>query len=1256
MSKKLFVAIVVFLLSLSFSVFAVTPTDYQKGWEAFMNNNRNEARQYFMQALSNPKCKADAYLSLALLDQSEEKLDSAFGKFSQFYTNSSNPYPYLYAMFTLPFTFGNRGVQESDKVVFLEKIVGNPNMNGTLKAMIYATLGSHYEACNNIKKSKDLFSRMGVITHWQLLGSFDNTSGSGYSKDWGAVAKNSTNDVFKNKVDADIKWFTPLCNRNDNWMDFSFFCPLDNVIAYAQSFVNSPVAQEVFLRVGTSGSLKVWVNDQLITAVSEERNTDLDVYSSKIKLNQGVNRILIQIGQSEIDGANFMVRLTDANANPVAGLTDDAVFGSYSTVQGDGNTTTLLPFFPEEFLESQINKEPDDLLAQIALAETYLHNDKAYEATKTLKKVETIYPNCSFLKSLLSEAYIRAQNRTDYEREIGNIKRIDPESFAALQAKYSDAMDAEKYSDAEDIYKKAKSLYGDSKTTDTWELAIASKQKRIDDVIRLGRAIYAKYPDEEPFMELNYSIENNISKNSKTATAVVENYCKDYFSSNAMHLLARVYFDQGNSDKGLKVLYQIVDVKPYAIGYFKDLANTLYNMQKYKEALAVTDKMLALSPYIANYFNLRGYIYKSMQDTEKAKENFQQSIYYGPTSYDSRAQLRLLENKKELFDLFPKSNLDAAIAKAPSSKDFPEDNSIMLFNDIQLIVYPEAAKEYRFDFAVKILNQSGIDNWKEYDIDYNSNSQKLIIDKVEVIKANGNKIKAETDDNSVVFTNLEIGDVCHLEYRLQDYSRGELAKQFFDQFLFQYIIPSVENSYSILTPASKTFNYVVSNGNIKPVISDVEGMKLYQWKSENQPAVKQEPYMTQLVDDVPMLSFSSIPNWKYVSNWYKDLTTSKFNSDYVLKETLSTLLKGQENASQLDKAKIFYNYILENITYSNVPFMHSNFVPQKASRTITTRLGDCKDMATLFVALCRESVIDANLVLLATRDKGLNQLPLPSVDFNHCIAQLNVDNKTYYLELTNQQLPFGAAMPVDLGSEILPIPFKNGDFIGDKLLTMSMPFRKTNDLIRSSSVTFNGDDMTIDRRAVRTGAEAADYRDYFRNLGDEERLKRTNQAVASDFSTPAKVTNLKFENLDNLTDSVMVQSTISVKNALQDVAGMQIVKLPWANRISSLEDVTAETRNFPFELWQYQSEDSDTEQMIVTLPQGKKFLEEPKNVHLECPNASYTVTVTTQSPGVFILQRSLVRKSEQVSVEQYEEFRNFITQVSQTDNKQYGIK
>jgi Cytochrome c biogenesis factor len=1256
MKQKIFLCLVLFGALLSQNSFAAVSGNYQKGWDAFGNNNRSEARRFFTLALENPSSKADALLSLALLDWQEMKNDNAFNTFRKFYESSSDPYAYFYGFSSMPFLYESSNILQPARVDFLEKIVADPKMNGTLKAMIYHQLGQHYFACNKTKKAQELFDKIGTIDHWQVLGTFDNTSGSGFNKDWGAVTKPKAEDVLKNRVDADIHWYTPSYNKPDRWFYFDYYFQLNNTIMYAQSFVTSPVEQEVYLRAGTSGSLKIWVNDAQVASIPEERNCDLDIYAYKVKLNQGVNRILVQIGQSEIEAANFMLRITDANAHPIDGLTDVAQYADY-TKPASGNISDPLPFFAEEALKAKIKADPDNALNYLTLAETYLRNDKAYEATAILKQLEEKYPKSSLIAYRLAEAYTRAKNQTDYGKQMEKIKQDDPTSFTALSEAVNDAFKSEKYNDALAICQKAKDLYGSNSTTEAWELNIASQQKRTQDVIEMSKTLYKKYPDNADYMNLRYAIENNVSQNSKAATSIVEDYCNNYFNGKAMETLAKIYADQGNQEKSLTVLRQRIDHMPYAIGYLDNLAGVYFKMQRYKDALEVTDRMLQLAPFLPGVFNYRGYIYKNLNQPELAKESFRKSIYYGPTSYDSRAQLRLLENKKEVGDLFPKNDLTEIIAKAPSSKEYPEDNSAILLNDQQLVVYPEGAKEYHYDIAIKILNQAGIETWKEYSIGYNGNTQKLLLDKAEVIKAGGNKVKAETneDNDRIVFTNLEVNDVLHLDYRIQDFSTGEIAKHFYDQFLMQYSIPSLLNRYSILVPKDKDFKYLVTNGDIKPTISDVEDMKLYQWESRNMPAIKSEPYMSELVDVAPTLSISSIPDWKYISHWYKDLTTNKLKSDFVLKQTISQLLKGKENASAMDKARIFYNYILGNISYSNVAFLHSNYVPQKASRTITTRLGDCKDVATLFVSLCRESGIKANLVLISTRDNGYNRLVLPTIDFNHCIARLDIDNKVYYLELTDNKLPFKSALTVDLNSNILPIPYDTESF-GDKLMSMEMQSRPKNRINRNDIITLVNKDMQVQRHSVHYAADASYLRDAYRDLGAEEQLKKITQSVASDFSVPIKVTNPKFKNLENLNDSIVYDCNIEIKNSLQDVAGMKILQLPWTDKISSLEVVAEDTRKYPMELWQYHMEDVTTETITIKLPQGKKFVEIPSNVNLECANARYSLTYDTKTTGTVIAHRTFTRQTETVTIAEYPKFKEFMNLVSESDNKQYAIK
>ena len=1252
MNKRLFVTLCLQFL-LTGLLIAANNQDYNKGWTAFSNNDRAAARNYFETAAANdPANKADALLSLCLLNWSEGKNRSAFNYFQKFYYESQHPNEYLDAFFLLPFLYGSQILTDA-QLKFYETIVNDPKMNGTMRAMLYQHLGDHYSACNNRKKSEELYAKIGAISRWQVLGSFDNISSSGFTKDWGVVTKNQQSQIFKNKENADVTWFTPLAERPDRWFDFDNYFQLDDVILYAQTFLSSPVEQEVIMRVGTSGSLKVWVNDVEVMSIPEERNCGIDIYACKVKLNKGGNRMLVQIGQSEINNANFLLRLTDKNANPIPGLSNTPDYTAYTKATADTQPDLIL-FFAEDFFEKQLQQQPDNMLNYLALAEVYLKNDKSYEATKILKQAEAKAPQSSYIQYRLAEAHLRANNETDRGMAMEHIKVADPTSLYALQQLFEEAMQSEKYADAENILKQLKNLYGEIEFTETCDFALASVQGRRNDVITIAKALYKKYPERYDLMSYNYSILKNINKDTKAATALLEDYVKKYNSSRAIETLSENYMEQGKTDKALKLWKQMIDEQPHYIGLLYSYASLLYKSQRYAEALEMTNRLKKLNSYLAGIYNLEGYIYMGMNNNEQAITAFKKSIYYNPRSYDSRSQLRMLENKKEIFDFFPKYNIDSIIMKAPKTADYPNDHSVILLDDNQLVYYPEGAQEHRYELLVKILNQTGIDTWKEHRIYYFN--QRLLLDKYEVIKSNGKKVKAETDNRgTVVFTNLEIGDILHLEYRLQDYISGVFSKHFFDQNLFQSSVPMLNSRYALLSPAGKTFDYKVTNSQIEPLITKLEDMTLYQWISPVQPSIKHEPYMSSIVDIAPTLTFSSVPDWKFISDWYKDLTTNKFKSDFVLKTTLDEILKGNEDKTDLEKAQLFYEYILKNISYSDVPFMHSNFIPQKASRTITTHLGDCKDVATLFVALCRESGIEANLVLVSTRNNGRNILLLPTNHFNHCIARFKADNKSYYLELTDSYLPFEALPSADVHAQILPIPYKEEQF-DNKIITLDAPLREENKIMRKAKLTFNNNDLNVAGKVISYGYLASYFRHNYLDIGREEQEKQFTRSVAGDFTVPVKTSGLTFENLDNLADSVVYTYNLEIKGSVQNVAGMKIFQLPWSYKLSSLSEMAVETRLYPLELWWYMGDDGTEEHIEIVLPQGKQWAEQMKTVSLQCANAAYSLTYDSSTPGVLKAVRRMQMLTDIVNPDEYAAFRNFLQAVSESDNKQYAIK
>ena len=202
-------------------------------------------------------------------------------------------------------------------------------------------------------------------------------------------------------------------------------------------------------------------------------------------------------------------------------------------------------------------------------------------------------------------------------------------------------------------------------------------------------------------------------------------------------------------------------------------------------------------------------------------------------------------------------------------------------------------------------------------------------------------------------------------------------------------------------------------------------------------------------DVAEYVHFSTIDSWNEISIWYSDLVRSVMEVNATVQDTFDALFpEGYKHLSEDQRAKIIYNYIRNNFTYSYVSFRQSGFVPQKPSKTIKTNLGDCKDFSTLYVTLAKKAELDANLVLVLTSDYGYNSLVLPSTDFNHCIAKVKIDGKDQFLELTDKYLPY-KSLPTSLrGATALEIPLDRND-------TKTYDLFKLNNLNRASGITKN---------------------------------------------------------------------------------------------------------------------------------------------------------------------------------------------------------
>jgi tetratricopeptide (TPR) repeat protein len=1250
MKSNLLSMAILWALSL-WSLEGVSQSAYEQGWDAFNKNDRVEAFKQFTEATKDPSTAENAWLSRALVNYSDSRDGDAHANFLNFLNTSKNPYPAAYALWSTSLGFGSGKLSKLD-LVAIKKMLLDPNCNGTMRAMINQRMGEHLEASKLWKKAWLEYDKIGSVTNWQVVGTFDNTSGSGFNKSYGPLEHPEADAEFKNKVEAKVKWYTVPQEKKNRWFDFDLYFNYGNSIVYAQTFVKSEKAQKAFLYTGVSGSIKVWVNDKLVLQEQEERNNDLDTYVNSIELNKGYNRILVQIGESEANAANFMVRICDDNANPIAGLTSVAEYQEYD--KAEAYTVEKKTVFAEEFFEAAIKEDPKNLLDHLLLASTYLRNDKKYESRKTMKAATALAPTSTLVSVFAIQAFAKDNNVTDLTRERDKLKKNDPKSIFVMTMLLNEADEREDYDEVETILKDIENVHGSSKFVELQKIALLGQREKVEEAMDAVNDYYKKYPQDEDAVLLKFNIQQAVLQSNTAGMDILMKYLKKTYNENIENELINTYFNAGMAGSGLALLNKRLENYPYSVGVLGDLSDIYTSMQNYTYAEKYAKMALEFAPYESYYSEKLGSLAEQQKKNTEAERYYEDAIYYDPTSYDAREQLRKLQDKEELFDKFQKVDAEAIYKASPPASDYPDDNSHFLLYDNQRLVYPEGASEEKVEMLVKVHNQAGIDRWKEYVIS-KGGSQRLIIDKTEVFKINGSVTEAERNYNQVVFTDLEVGDAIHISYRLRNYNYGKLSKHFWDQFSFQYGIPAQTTRYSMLVPKGYNFKYEVMNGDIKPTITDVEDMTMYVWEATNQKSLKYETAMPPLVDIAPTLDISTLPDWKFVANWYNDLSSTHAKQDFEIKETVAELFKdAPAKMTELEKAKMIYDHVVQNVSYSQVPFRQGPIIPQRASRTLRTKLGDCKDVSTLFVAMCKEVGIKANLVLVDTKDNGRKHLNLPTIAFNHCIARAVCDGKPYYVELTNQKLSFLSLPDMDVNARVLLIP-NDVDSTYEGLTTLAPKNRPANGLERITELNIEGSDLVVSRKTIRSGDMASDTRGSYADIGKEEQEKNITSAIASGHTNQVKLLSLTFGNLKGREDTIHYNYKYKISNEVNDVVGMKIFKMPWSDKLNSLDFTALETRKFPFVMFREFGAESEKEVMTLNIPAGKALAEMPKNVKYSCSVADYSMTYTKQG-NKLVATREFKLKKEYAEVKEYQEFKDFFSKVMEADTKQIALK
>lgn len=182
---------------------------------------------------------------------------------------------------------------------------------------------------------------------------------------------------------------------------------------------------------------------------------------------------------------------------------------------------------------------------------------------------------------------------------------------------------------------------------------------------------------------------------------------------------------------------------------------------------------------------------------------------------------------------------------------------------------------------------------------------------------------------------------------------------------------------------------------------------------------------------------------------------------------VDSLTKGV--TTQQEKAARIYNWVQDHMRYVAYEDSLGGFIPRGAALVCSRRFGDCKDMASLLVAMSRKAGLDAHFAWIGTRDIPYRYEELPSpINDNHMICMTRIEGKWVYMDGTDRSILFGMAPAHLQGKEALvAIDAKNYEVV---TVPIAAPDRNTT--TDTTSLRITGDDLDGDIAAHYTGYPA----------------------------------------------------------------------------------------------------------------------------------------------------------------------------------------
>jgi hypothetical protein len=448
-------------------------------------------------------------------------------------------------------------------------------------------------------------------------------------------------------------------------------------------------------------------------------------------------------------------------------------------------------------------------------------------------------------------------------------------------------------------------------------------------------------------------------------------------------------------------------------------------------------------------------------------------------------------------------------------KRHPKDstaNAVVLFKKGE-VYFEDLTTITRVRTKIKIYKKEGFE-WANEEISHyingesvsfsNATTYNLVDGKIEKIKLKKEgefeqKINKYFSQKKITMPNVREGSIIEYEYTIRSGNFGSLR-----DWYFQTSIPVNYSEFKVKIPYFLTFNKR-TKGFLYPKISSEptynrETSEVY--KLENIPSMKEESLVNNINNYRAGISYElalvNLPGYVYKSfstDWNAVTKTIYEDSDFgtelnktsYFEEDLNPLIKGLTNNEE--KTAVIFNYVKSTVKWNKYTGYSCNDGVKKAYKD---KIGNVAEINLMLIAMLRFAGLNANPVLISTRDNGIALFPSRTA-FNYVIASVEMPEGNILLDATEKY------------AEINVLPLNDLNWIG-RLIRKDgtseevdlMPKKISNDIVTMNYLVDLEGKISGKIRHQFTDHKALEYRKKVEDIKEDiylENLENENQKI-----------------------------------------------------------------------------------------------------------------------------------------------------------------